>query len=49
LLNTKEEIGVELADLYKDQGDLLLLETEEGDSQLVSRNQLSNMIQRTKC
>ena len=49
LLNTKEEIGEELANIYKDQGDLLLLETEVGDSQLVSRNQLKKMIHRNKC
>ena len=40
LLNTKEEIGEELASIYEGQGDLLLLETEDGDSHLVSRKSL---------
>ena len=44
LLNTKEEIGEELASIYEGQGDLLLLETEDGDSNLVSRKSLQQMI-----
>ena len=45
LLNRVEDIGQDLCDEYKDQGDLLLLETEEGDSQLVSRDALKKMIE----
>ena len=40
LLNTVQEIGIDLAEYYKGQGDLLLLETEDGESTLVSRKQL---------
>ena len=47
LLNTVDEIGEELADHYKGKGDLLLLETETGDSQLVSRDELAQMISKT--
>ena len=36
ILNTFEQVG-DYHYLHKDEGDFLLLETEEGDSQLVSR------------
>ena len=40
LLNTPDEVGEDLHNKYKGQGDLLLLETEQGGSQCVSRNDL---------
>ena len=49
LLNRVEDIGEDLCDEYKGQGDLLLLETEEGDSQLVSRDALKKMIEQNEC
>ena len=46
ILNTYETVGDYHA-LTKDQGDFLLFETDEGDSQLVSRTQLKNLIDTT--
>jgi hypothetical protein len=44
LRNTFEEVG-EYHYLHKEDGDFLLLETIEGDSQLVSRKQLQQLIE----
>ena len=44
LLNNVKSIGADLALYYEGKGDLLLLETETGDSQLVCREELKEMI-----
>jgi len=46
ILNTYETVG-DYHELTKDQGDFLLFETDEGDSQLVSRTQLKKLIDTT--
>ena len=49
LLNTVDEVGEDLHNTYKGQGDLLLLETEQGGSQCVSRDDLKDMIKNSGC
>lgn len=46
ILNTPESVG-QYHYLHKDEGDFLLMETSEGDSQLVSRKQLQQLIKST--
>lgn len=45
LLNNERELGPDLFKLYKDQGNFLLLESEDGSGNLVSTQTLKNMIQ----
>lgn len=46
-MNSFETVG-DYHELTKDQGDFLLFETDEGDSQLISRTQLKNLLDTTK-
>ena len=47
LLNTEESVG-DYHYEHKGEGDFLLLETDEGDSQLVSQTQLKRLIDTTR-
>ena len=46
LLNTVQELGPDLFKLYENQGNLLLLESEDGGGALVSTQALTRMIQK---
>jgi hypothetical protein len=47
ILNNFESVGDYHAQV-KDEGDFLLFETDDGDSQLVSRNQLKQLMEKTQ-
>ena len=47
--NKKDSFDAEFYEKNKDKGDFLLLETETGDGQLVSKEQLKNIIDKAEC